>query len=177
MKILKKITLKDLNNLKAGVLKAAVAGNAEPIFVARIIGLVRGLESVPTAYGAALKFKGEFQAFGMDGEEARGVVAYVPSPFDEMLAAQVREIQGEDGNAKVAVEFGLDVFAVEDKGETGYKYVVKPLKEAAPSDPLKALTASFAPLALAAPKAEAAPALEHQVEEPAETPKAGAKKK
>jgi len=157
--ILKKMSLAGLNNWKKGVLKAQVEASDAPIFVGRILGIVRGQESVPTPFGAALKFKGEFRGYGQDGNESMAVVCYLPSPFDQMLSDQVNEIQGSDATLKSAVEFGLDVFAVVDKGETGYKFMCQPLKEAAPSDPLKALVSSFEPLKIGA--APAAPALGH----------------
>ena len=176
--ILKKMSLAGLNNWKKGVLKAQVEASDKPVFVGRILGIVRSQESVPTPFGAALKFKGEFRGYGQDGAESMAVVCYLPSPFDEMLSNQINEIQGSDTTLKAAVEFGLDVFAVADKGETGYKFICQPLKEAAPSDPLKALVSSFEPLKLEA--APATPALGHdeptEEQEAAEAPAATGKK-
>lgn len=178
--ILKKMSLTGLNNWKKGVLKAQCEENDKPVFVGRIIGVVRSQESVPTPFGVALKFKGEFRGYAQDGAESMAVVCYLPSPFDEMLSNQINEIQGDEATLKAAVEFGIDVFAVADKGETGYKFICQPLKEAAPSDPVAALLKSFAPLQIQA-KADAAPALEHKPagdnDTVAEVPAAGKKAK
>lgn len=178
MKLLKKMSHAGLNNTTPAQVKALVDASESAVFIARIIGLVRGQEVISTPHGSSLKFKGEFRGWGIDGEEAMSPVAYLPSPFDELLSNQINDIQGEDGQAKVSVEFGLDVFAVKDKGTVGYKFVVKPLAEAAPSDPLATLQKSFAPLhlpnkeavkALSAPAAEESPTDEAEVKP---TPKA-----
>jgi len=172
MKTLKKITLKDLNNFKKGALKALVAAASEPVFVGRIIGSVRAQESVPSPYGEALKFKGTFVAYGHDGEEARAVVAYLPSPVDEMLSQQINELQGGKPKLENPVDFALDVFAVEDSGETGYKYLCKPLLETKVADPLAAILGNVAPLKLSAPVAQAAIGTDAKEEAPATTEEA-----
>jgi len=185
MKTLKKLTLKDLNNFKKGVLKAKVEASDEPVFVGRILGSVRAQESVPSPYGEALKFKGTFVGYAADGEEARAVVCYLPSPVDEMLSQQINELQGDKPKLEAPVDFALDVFAVEDKGETGYKYVCKPLLETKVADPIAALLTSVPALKLAAPTAQAAigsdktdpPAETAETAEPAaETPAKAGKK-
>lgn len=178
MKLLKKMSHSSLNSSTPAAVKALVDASAAPIFICRIIGLCRGQEVIKTTFGDSLKFKGEFRGWGADGEESMAPVAYLPSPFDELLSQQINDLQGDDGKKAVTVEFGLDVFAIADKGTVGYKFIVKPLIEAAASDPLAALTKSFAPMALPNPEAAkvlAAPAEEvsdetpDEVEEVAET--------
>lgn len=170
MKVLKKLTLKDLNNFKKGALKALVEASADPVFVGRILGSVRGQESVPSPYGDALKFKGTFVGYAVNGEEARAVVCYLPSPVDQMLSDQINEIQGDAARLESPIDFALDVFAVEDKGETGYKYVCKPLLETKQADPIAALVGQLPALNLAAP---ATPGIGQDKPETPETPDAG----
>lgn len=181
MIILKKMNIKDMNGFKAGVLKAKCAESSEPVFVARMLGSVRAQESVPTTYGVAIKFKGTFVGNNAQGEECRSVVCYLPSPVDQMLSDQISELQGDKAQLSAPVEFALDVFAVEDKGETGYKFVCKPLLETKLADPVAALASGLPALKIAAP-VDATPAIgqdkpeEAQAEEePADTGKAKAK--
>lgn len=163
MKLLKKMSHSSLNSSTPAAVKALVDASTAPIFICRIIGLCRGQEVIKTTFGDSLKFKGEFRGWGADGEESMAPVAYLPSPFDELLSQQINDLQGDDGKKAVTVEFGLDVFAIADKGTVGYKFIVKPLIEAAASDPLAALTKSFAPMSL--PNPEAAKVLSAPTEE------------
>lgn len=179
MKMLKKITIADLNNLKPAQIKELVESAGGEVFIGRFIGIVRTSEPVNSPHGISHKFKGEFRAWDINGEEAVSPVAYLPSPFDELLLSQIEEIQGEDKAKKVNVEFGLDVFAVPHGGATGYKFICRPLLEAAPSDPLAALAKSFQPLSLSAPSTPALTdqSAEASVEEKTEAPAAKASKK
>lgn len=167
MKVLKKLTLKDLNNFKAGALKAQVATAESEVFVGRIVGSVRSQSVKPSPYGDALCFKGTFVGYSAGGEEARAVVCYLPSPVDEMLSAQINDLQGDKPALEAPVDFALDVFAVADKCEAGYKYICKPLLETKVADPIAALLSGIPKLAIAAP---AAPALGHDTPETPETP-------
>lgn len=154
MKVLTKITLKDLNNFKPGTLKAQVQASDAPVFVGRIVGSVRAQFVKASPYGEAIGFKGTFVGYGVDGEESRAVTCYLPSPVDQMLSDQINELQGEKDRLENPVDFALDVFATADKGETGYKYICKPLLETAVADPIANLLKTVAPLKLEAPKAE-----------------------
>lgn len=168
MKVLKKLTLKDLNNFKAGALKAQVAAAESEVFVGRIVGSVRSQSVKPSPYGDALCFKGTFVGYSANGEEARAVVCYLPSPVDEMLSQQINDLQGTEAQLSAPVDFALDVFATADKCEAGYKYICKPLLETKVADPIAALLANVPALAIAAPTT---PAIGHETPEtPAETP-------
>jgi len=156
MKLLKKMSHKELNNTKPAEVRALVDDSKEPVFICRVIGLVRGQETVDTPHGVSIKFKGDFKGWGRDKEVALAPVAYFPAPFDALLSQQINDLKGDDGSKNVTVEFGLDLFAVADSGAVGYKFIVKPLIEVVASDPMKALEASFAPLQLDAPAKQAA---------------------
>lgn len=166
MKVLKKLSVGGVCGLTKEAIKVLVdaAGGAE-VFVGRFVGICRNVETKDTEYGPALKFVGEFRGLDAHGEESYAPVAYLPNPFDELLSDQINEIRGADGQAKVNVEFGLDVYAVPYAKGVGYKFICRPLKEAAPSNPLAALMQSFAPL-VTLPKPDAAPALGHDTPEP-----------
>lgn len=153
MKILKKMSVSALNNFKKGEMKSMVEGASGPVFVARILGSARKFEVGTTQFGDYIAFSGEFRGWDISGEEAMGVKAFLPSPLDEMLAGQIATTQAEEGNAQKSVEFGADLFIVEDDTEVGYKYLVKPLLETKASDPVAALAAGVAPLQIA-PKTE-----------------------
>lgn len=167
MKVLKKITLKDLNNFKSGALKAQVAASAEAVFVGRIVGSVRSQGIKASPYGDALCFKGTFVGYGQNGEQSRAVVCYLPAPVDQMLSDQINDLQGDKPQLDAPVDFALDVFAVEDKCEAGYKYICRPLLETAVSDPIANLLAAVPALSLPAPTA---PAIGHDKAETPETP-------
>lgn len=154
MKVLKKLTLKDLNNFKAGALKAQVATAESEVFVGRIVGSVRSQSVKPSPYGDALCFKGTFVGYSATGEEARAVVCYLPSPVDEMLSQQINDLMGEKSALEAPVDFALDVFAVADKCEAGYKYICKPLLETKVADPIAALLSSIPTLGLAGPESK-----------------------
>lgn len=163
MKLLKKLSVSSLNNFSKGALKELIKGATAPVFVARILGSVRKVEVGTTQFGEFIAFSGEFRGWDIEGEEAMGVKAFLPSPLDEMLAAQVRDVQSTEGNSNKSVEFGADLFVVPDDTEVGYKYVIKPLLEAKASDPVAALAATVQPLQIA--KTEALPALAAPSEE------------
>lgn len=158
--ILKKISMSTVNTLSKGGFKGITA----QVFGMRILGMARGFEVVQTPYGDSLKFKGEFRAFGQEGNECASSVAYLPSPVDEMLKSAI-----ENGDGK-PVEFAFDVNVVPDESSSvGYVYRVETLTEAAPSDPVARLVNSLPTLPKPAqealplegaeqqPKAEAAP--------------------
>lgn len=171
MKVLTKITLKDLNNFKPGALKAKCAESDSPVFVGRIVGSVRAQFVKASPYGEAIGFKGNFVGYGIDGEQSRAVVCYLPSPVDQMLSDQINDLQGAAERLENPVDFALDVFATADKGETGYKYICKPLLDTAVSDPIANLLKAIDPLKLEAPKADDKPEGGETPETPAgETP-------
>jgi len=151
MKVLKKITLKDLNNFKTGALKAQVAASSEAVFVGRIVGSVRSQGVKASPYGEALCFKGTFVGYGQSGEQSRAVVCYLPSPVDQMLSDQINDLQGDKPQLESPVDFALDVFAVEDKCEAGYKYICRPLLETKVADPIANLLGAIPALSLPAP--------------------------
>lgn len=155
MKIAKKLTVKEFGNLNVARLLAHTLESDKTgavFFVGRIYGSVRAQEVVDTPHGTAIKFKGEFRGVGFDGEEVFSAVCYLPDPADQLLSGILSEVQGGDAAIKQNVEFAFDFFTAPDKGATGYKYVCKPLLDAAPSDPVAKLAAGLPPLQLARPE-------------------------
>lgn len=149
MKLLKKISIRDLNGFKTGDVKKLVKDAAGEVFVARIIGSARKVIIGTSTFGDYYEFSGDFRGFNIAGVEHAGGKCYLPEPVDALLAGALA------GEGNVAVDFAYDIFVVEDtKTEVGFQYRVQQLTEAAPSEPLLALTSKLAPLALAAPKAE-----------------------
>lgn len=163
LSILKKITMASVNTLSKGGFK----GITDVVFGMRILGQARAFEVVQTPYGDALKFKGEFRAWGQEGNECVSSVAYLPSPVDEMLKTAL-----ENGEGK-PVEFAFDVEVVPDESSTvGYVYRVKTLTEAAPSDPVARLASNLPPLQLPSQGQESLP-LEGSSENKPESNKSG----
>ena len=128
--------------------KAFLAGVKAETPVLRVAGIARGVEELPTQYGIAQKFKGEFRGTDLQtGKISASPVLYLPAPIDGMLAAAVAASEGKP------VEFAFDIYVKPSnrEGGVGYEYITKTLMEAAPSDPLAALLATL-PAAPVAPK-------------------------
>lgn len=158
MKVLKKMSVRDLNGFKNGDLKKMAAGAPGEVYVCRIYGSARAVKTGTSTYGEFLEFTGSFQAVDVKGVECVSAKCFLPSPADDMLAGA---LAGEGVNA---VDFAYDLFVVEDeKTEVGFQYRVHSLLEHKPSEPLKALAASLPPLRVATTPALTAP------ETPAET--------
>lgn len=121
------------------------ADTKSPVFLYRIIGQARTSTIGKSTYGDYFEFSGEFRATDAHGAEYAAPKAFLQSPVDEMLHAELEKSNGKP------VEFGFDVFVSYDgkEGSRGYIYSVQTLKEVAPSDPLAALAASVKPLELA----------------------------
>ena len=169
MKLLKKLSVATAAATKEFL--KSVTGET-PIL--RVVGIARAVEDIQTQYGIAKKFKGEFRGTDLQsGEISASPVLYLPNPIDLLLAEGVASSDGKP------VEFGFDIFVKpsDREGGAGYEYVSKTLLEAKPSDPLSALLSHVGdapkPAALAAPDAEAGPAVEGQNEA---APKEGKKK-
>lgn len=156
MALVKKITTKEFGNLTIKQLAAKVEDAGGKTFIGRIYGSARRKELVETPHGVSVKFMGEFRGEGFDGVQLVSGVCYLPEVAENALAQVMDDVQGGEDAARVNVEFGFDVFAITDKGATGYKYIVEPLLEVKPSDVVASLAAGFAPLPLAAPAAPAA---------------------
>ena len=149
MKLLKKMSVATAAANKAFL---NAVEKEEPIL--RVVGIARSVEDLPTQYGIAKKFKGEFRGTDLQtGEISASPVLYLPSPIDGMLADAVAQSEGP-------VEFAFDINVVplnrgpDDTG-TKYQYVCRTLIEAKPSDPLAALisaTSQSKPVSLPAPK-------------------------
>lgn len=165
--MLTKMSLATLNpSFKKGHLKALVEASSEPVFTGRLIGSVRAKDVVKTTFGDSIKFIGTFQGYGADGGVSVAPVCYLPAPVDQLLADQINVHTDDKGKLKGNVDFAFDVYAVVDKGESGYKYVVKNLVETKVAEPLAALVGSLGalPKPFALPAPDAAPVLEHQPE-------------
>lgn len=148
MQIARKITVGTINGIRGGF----VVAEGETRLVGRIYGMAGAVETKESTYGPYQRFKGEFRAINEDGEEIGAPILMLPEPASGMLAAALATESGKSG-----VQFGFDIFVQstpkKQPGDRGYQYVIKPLLETAPSDPLKALAASLPALpAPAAPK-------------------------
>lgn len=142
LKLLKKVAVSTVCALPKTFFKEVT--KETPIM--RVAGIVRGHELVPTPYGEAVKFKGEFRAIDLTRdapENCAGAACYLPAPVDQMLLSALIE------NPGAALEFAYDIAVVPDeKSNVGYQYRVRTLTESKPSDPMAALLekASATPL-------------------------------
>lgn len=133
MKLLKKISIGTVNNIRGGLKE--VTGRVRVITIA---GLANGYaEKTSETMGVSYAFKGEFRAINRDGEECASPVAYLPEPAQGLLKAQLDSVE-----AGTTVEFGFHFFAVEDATAIkGYYWECVPLMEARKSTALESLTA------------------------------------
>lgn len=177
MQIARKITVGGINNVRGGF----ECKPDESRLVARIFGMARGSELKESNYGPYMRFKGEFRAINGDGEEFAATILMLPEPASSMLAEAVA---GDE--TKTGVQFAFDIFVQgmpkKQPGDRGYQFVIKPLLETAPSDPLKALAGALPALQIAAPKQPELPEVAAQKTEsqPAmveDAPKGNTKKK
>jgi len=137
-KILKKVSVATVCNKPKTFFKTLE--KETPIM--RIFGMARKYDIGTSTYGDYLKFYGEFQAIDLDsGEISMGAVAFLPSPIDALLKAQIDALSEE---GKRPVEFAFDISVIPDsKTEVGFQYRVSTLEETKVSDPLAALAARF----------------------------------
>lgn len=133
MKLLKKISIGSVNNVRGGL--KDIVGRVRIITIA---GLATGYkEKTSETMGTSYAFSGEHRAINRDGEEAAAPIAYLPEPAQGLLKAQLDSVpQG------TSVEYGFHFFAVEDATAIkGYYFECVPLMEARASTALETLTA------------------------------------
>jgi hypothetical protein len=135
MEILKKMSVGAMNGVTGGFKDVT-----ESKRVARILGIVRSIETKDTNIGRSYKFTGEFRGINAEGEEFSSPVCYLPAPADSML---LEAFTASDGQP---VGFAFDIFVNPKPKKTpvdlGYEYKIKPLLETKPSDPLLTLMKS-----------------------------------
>ena len=151
MKLLKKISIGTVNNVRGGL--KDITGRVRIITIA---GIANGYkEKTSETMGISYAFNGEFRAINRDGEEAAAPVAYLPEPAQGLLKAQLDSVE-----RGTTVEFGFHFFAVEDATAIkGYYFECVPLMEARASTALESLTAKLG--FEAAAKDGSVPALGH----------------
>lgn len=156
MKLLKKISIGSVNNVRGGL--KDIKGRVRIITIA---GIANGYaEKTSETMGVSYAFKGEFRAVNRDGEEAAAPVAYLPEPAQGLLKAQLDSIAPGS-----AAEFGFHFFAVEDATAIkGYYFECVPLMEARRSTALENLTARLSFDEVAKTGDAPALALEHHEE-------------
>lgn len=157
MQIAKKITIGTINGIRGGFACNWTEGKPETqaaFLAGRIIGIARSVDAKQTTYGEAARFTGEFRAINQDGEEIAAPTLYLPSPADGLLKSAIVEADGG------AVNFAFDIYVQptpkKQPGDRGYEYVIKPLLETKPSDPLAELAKAL-PAPAIKPKQEQLP--------------------
>lgn len=128
MEIVKKISVTGINGIRGGFKNVEVART-----VARVVGIVRAAEVLETQYGEATRFRGEFRAYNEERDEFASTALFLPEPAQSLLLEASERSEG-------GVQFAFDVGVKPDAASPlGYSYTVRPLIDAAPSDPLQAL--------------------------------------
>jgi hypothetical protein len=164
MEILRKMSVGAINGVNGGFKDVT-----ETRHVARIMGIVRGVETKETNIGRSYKFTGEFRGINEHGEEFSSPVCYLPNPADSMLVEAFTAANGQQ------VGFAFDVFVTpkpkRNSVDLGYEYKIKPLLETKPSDPLAALmeSAGGAPKLAAPHKVETSQPLVNKSKKSAES--------
>ena len=130
MEKISKISLKMCDALPAK--KSLKPGEA--FAVLRVFGVASKHETATTSSGDAEKLKGTFEAITLaTGKHFAANAAFLPQEATDALADAIAAIQG-------SVEFSFELGVTHtDKGNLGYLYTIKSLREMAPQDPLRAL--------------------------------------
>lgn len=154
--IARKITLRTCG-CTVDAIKAATANVAEgeSVELLKIAGVTTSCAVGQTDKGEFIRLNGEFLAVNqITGEQFAASQTILPTFLGQMLQSALA--------ASEQVEFALSIGARKSaKSVTGYEFVARPLVNAEPSARLSKLLAVAGmdkPLALAAPKAEEAPA-------------------
>lgn len=154
--IARKITLRTCG-CTVEAIKSATADlkEGESIELLKIAGVTTSCAVGQTDKGEFIRLNGEFLAVNqITGEQFAASQTILPTFLGQMLQSALA--------ASEQVEFALSIGARKSaKSVTGYEFVARPLVNAEPSARLSKLIAAAGldkPLALAAPKAEEAPA-------------------
>lgn len=142
--VLRKITIKDVAG-KVDLEQLLKAEN-KTMNLAKIFGMAYKGKPEESALGFYVRFLGRFRAVNSEGEIFDAPALIVPAIAQDMLTAALEQ----DGVKEV--QFAIEVSVVYDaESVTKYRYVIKPLIEAAADDPLERLTAQLNVKAIAAP--------------------------
>lgn len=160
---LKKIVAKNLVNTPIKEIVKAFENDGDKKELYRLIGQASGYQCGDSNYGPWTAFKGNFEAYNMDGEVFKSNKAFILEPLQTMLKNALDESEG------ATIDFALSVSVKrrDDLG-IGYEYNVSPILEVKESDSLSHLRA----MALPSPeKAEEKPAEKAPAEKPAKAAK------
>ena len=154
--IARKITLRTCGCTVEAIKAATVdLAEGESVELLKIAGVTTSCAVGQTDKGEFIRLNGEFMAVNqITGEQFAASQTILPTFLGQMLQSAL--------SASEQVEFALSIGARKSaKSVTGYEFVARPLVNAEPSARMsKLLTVAGMdkPLALAAPKAEEAPA-------------------
>lgn len=153
MKLLKKITAKDVLGPVLAVVKAMEIDTMKEAYA--VAGIATGYETGISTYGEWVRFIGDFQATNyVTGEICRAEKAHVPDVLQSAILSGIGELEGvvsssEGGNiTKYKLEqpiefaFKVDITRNADKedGAVSYEYITTPLTVMAENDSLSHLT-------------------------------------
>jgi len=179
-KMLTKITLTNFNPklFFAAVAAAAAAKQPEPqeLLLGRLVGTGNGIKNavaqdgVTPMYGLKGTFGAEYTAEGRE-DESSGVL-FLPEAYMGPMLDMFEDKTDANGvvirEAVKSLDFAFDIFVIKANNPAGYSWSIRPLLEAAASDPLAAIRARIAAplpkLSLAAPAGAAVPAVEDKTE-------------
>lgn len=146
-KIVKKISMKTICG-KVSVKNLPDEGD-KPLM--RVIGQAKGIKTGTSDYGDWAALTGIFEATNIEtGEVYRSGVCFMPEIAQDMVIPALMQ------DSATAVDFAFEIGAeASEDSSVGYVYTIKPLIEAAESDPLRALSEQVQK-SLPAPKEEKA---------------------
>lgn len=141
---LRKLTAKAI---LGGIPDQPPAKTTVPLFI--IYGVAHGYVQKEGDYGLWTKLLGTFEAVRLsDGQKFQSPQAFLPSPYDEMIAQKLTT----EGNDNVTFAFEVGVKRP-DTGTLAYEYTCKPVQQPGAVDPLAELRQSIT-AALPAPATE-----------------------
>lgn len=137
-KISKKLSTKTVFGTVKDIRQAAESGNGEAVPIMRVLGIAKKMQSGESTNGIWVAFLGQFEFINLvTGESHVGGKAFLPSPVDAMIEAQL-----EGSNS---VEFAFDITVREDEtSAVGYEYGAQTVLEVQENDPISLLKAAAA---------------------------------
>lgn len=129
-----------------------------------VIGVATGIKTGTTNYGPWVGLMGNFEVIRTkDGKKFLSGTAFLPEPFNGMIASAVLAGLRPDENGEVnppAIRFVIVVTIKPSNAAIGYEYVAKPLVEVSQADQLADLRVAVAgllpapsPIAISGPSA------------------------
>lgn len=154
MKLLRKLTIKDMGVGKGEILKLVMSDKEKSHHIATIWGIAGDTKTGESDNGPWVRFIGSFRGVTHDGKKFVAPGVHLPGAAEETVLGALKTSAG-------SVEFAFDIFAKYDEtAATAYVYEAVPLMDNDANDPTERLMRAIQGRTVA------------QIEGPKEEPKA-----